>query len=30
MLDCVVPRKELKATTALLLRHMWAGWKPQG
>ena len=30
MLDCVVPRKELKATVALLLRHMWAGWKPQG
>jgi acetyl-CoA carboxylase carboxyl transferase subunit beta len=30
MLDCVVPRRELKATVALLLRHMWAGWKPQG
>ena len=30
MLDCVVPRKALKATVALLLRHMWAGWKPQG
>ena len=30
MLDRVVPRKELKATIALLLRHMWAGWKPQG
>ncbi|MDE0075742.1 MAG: acetyl-CoA carboxylase, carboxyltransferase subunit beta [Gammaproteobacteria bacterium] len=30
MLDCVVPRSELKATVALLLRHMWAGWKPQG
>ena len=30
MLDCVVPRKQLKATVALLLRHMWAGWKPQG
>jgi acetyl-CoA carboxylase carboxyl transferase subunit beta len=26
MLDRVVDRRDLKATVALLLRHMWAGW----
>ena len=30
MLDRVVDRREMKATVALLLRHMWADWKPQG
>jgi acetyl-CoA carboxylase carboxyl transferase subunit beta len=26
MVDRVVDRREMKATVALLLRHMWAGW----
>jgi acetyl-CoA carboxylase carboxyl transferase subunit beta len=26
MVDRVVDRRELKATVALVLRHMWAGW----
>ena len=30
MVDQVVDRRELKTTVALLLRHMHAGWKPQG
>jgi acetyl-CoA carboxylase carboxyl transferase subunit beta len=27
MLDRVVDRREMKASVALLLRHMWAGWE---
>ena len=30
MVDLVVDRRELKTTLARLLRHMHAGWKPQG
>ena len=30
MVDLVVDRRELKSTIAQLLRHMHAGWKPQG
>ncbi len=30
MVDQVVDRRELKRTVAQLLRHMHAGWKPQG
>ncbi len=29
MVDRVVDRRELKSTVAILLRHMWAGWKPR-
>jgi acetyl-CoA carboxylase carboxyl transferase subunit beta len=29
MVDRVVDRRKLKATLALLLRHMWAGWDPE-
>ena len=30
MVDQVVDRREMKATVALLLRHMWAGWPETG
>ncbi|NNF26265.1 MAG: acetyl-CoA carboxylase carboxyltransferase subunit beta [Gemmatimonadetes bacterium] len=30
MVDLVVDRREMKSTVAQLLRHMHAGWKPQG
>jgi len=30
MVDRVVDRREMKSTVAQLLRHMHAGWKPQG
>ena len=29
MIDKVVDRREMKATVAALLRHMWAGWAPE-